>query len=307
MNVLLTGAYQYSDDNINVIESLGYKVFHMQDERGELPCNPEVIDVTVCNGLFLYTSINQFEKLKYVQLTSVGYDRIPMRYIENRGILVRNARGVYSAPMAEFAICGVLQLYKKSLQFNDNQKNCRWEKYRDLRELTGKTVCIIGCGNIGVECAKRFRSFECRVVGVDLVPSANNYFETIYGIDDLNHVLSLSDVIILCLPLTQETKWMFNRERFEYFKSDSVLVNIARGELINTDALIDALKNKLFGAVLDVFDEEPLRPDDPLWENNNIIISPHVSYIGEGNSNRLWKVIISNLEKFMECESGRNL
>ena len=99
--------------------------------------------------LFLSHPIEKFTNLRYIQLTSAGFDRVPMEYVKVHNIEIRNARGVYSIPMAEFALCGVLQLYKQSRFFMENQKARTWEKHRRLLELSGKTVCIIGCGSVG--------------------------------------------------------------------------------------------------------------------------------------------------------------
>lgn len=134
-----------------------HKVVFMQWENGELPCEYEWIEGIVGNGIFLSHSIEKFEKLSYIQLTSAGYDRVPMDYVKEHHIEIYNARGVYSIPMAEFAIGGVLQLYKQARIFSNNQKNHQWIKRRGLLELNEKSVCIIGCGSVGTECAKRFR------------------------------------------------------------------------------------------------------------------------------------------------------
>ena len=117
MKLLVTGALKCMPSDISLLESLGHTVIFMQDEKGYLPCNAEEIEGVICNGLFLYHDITEFKKLKYIQLTSAGFDRVPVDYIREHDIKIFNARGVYSTPMAEFAISGVLQLYKKSRFF----------------------------------------------------------------------------------------------------------------------------------------------------------------------------------------------
>lgn len=120
------------------------------------------------------TSIEKFKNLRYIQLTSAGYDRVPLDYVKEHQIEIHNARGVYSIPMAEFAISGVLQLYKQARFFDNNQKNHQWIKHRGLLELNEKTVCIVGCGSVGTECAKHFAAFGCQVVGIDLYQEKNS-------------------------------------------------------------------------------------------------------------------------------------
>ncbi len=297
MNLLVTGAFAWTKEEINNLISLGHDVVFMQQETYSLPCEYSWVEGIIGNGIFLSHPIEKFTNLKYIQLTSAGFDRVPMEYVKEKGIKIYNARCVYSIPMAEFALCSVLQFYKQSRFFSQNQDLHKWEKHRGLLELYGKTVCIVGCGSVGNECAKRFKAFDCKVMGVDLNPYSNDLYDEMLPIDSLNNVLNDSDIVILTLTLTSETKNLFSKERFENMKQDSVLVNIARGGIIDTEALINALNNKLFGAVLDVFEQEPLPADSSLWNNEKIIISPHNSFVGEGNHNRLVEIIFDNLEK----------
>lgn len=297
MKLLITGAWKCSGEQINQIESLGHKVIFMQNEKDNLPCDYAEIEGVVCNGLFLSHPIEKFTNLKFIQLTSAGFDRVPMEYAKKNNIEVFNARGVYSIPMAEFAICGVLQIYKQSRFFYENQRDGKWEKNRELLELNEKIVCIVGCGNVGTECAKRFKAFSTRVIGVDLFVREDENYEKIYPLSELEECLSISDVVVLTLPLTEQTKGLMNEKSFAKMKEGSVLVNIARGAVVEEKALLNALDNKLLGAVLDVFEEEPLANDNPLWKKKNAIITPHNSFVGDGNNKRLFNVILSNLSK----------
>ena len=156
MRLLITGAFQKDTSFFDEVSALGHKITYVQDERISLleqGIDPAAFDGVICNGLFQYTPIEQFTKLRMIQLTSTGYDRVPMEYIQSHHIALYNARDVYSVPMAEFALCGVLMLYKRIHFFADHQRNHIWEKQRELLELCGKTICIIGCGSVGTECA----------------------------------------------------------------------------------------------------------------------------------------------------------
>lgn len=297
MNLLVTGAWKCSEEQLNRIRQMGHNVIFQQMESEDLVCEYDTIDGVICNGLFLYHPIERFANLKYIQLTSAGLDRVPMKYVKEHEIKIKSARGVYSIPMAEFAISGVLQLYKQSRFFFQNQEKHKWDKHRGLIEIAKKTVAIVGCGSVGNECAKRFRAFSCEIIGVDIHPIKNQIYDKVFFIGDIYKVLELSDIVVLTLPLTEETKYMFNADAFGHMKEGSVFVNIARGAIVNQESLKVALKNHLEGAVIDVFEEEPLSEDDELWEMENVILTPHNSFVGDGNSRRLEEVIIKNLEQ----------
>ncbi len=295
MNLLVTGAWQCAENELEQIRNMGHEIRFMQYEKDELPCEYSWVEGVICNGLFLYHDIERFTNLKYIQLTSAGFDRIPMEYVKAHGIGIHNAKGVYSIPMAEFAICGVLQLYKQSRFFCEKQKIHKWEKHRELLELSGKTVCIIGCGSVGTECAQRFRAFNCDVIGADIVLRDDENYSSMVSLDKLNDVLPNSDVVVLTVPLTEATHHLINSERIALMKDTAILVNIARGAVIDTTALIQALSH-IGGAVLDVFENEPINEDAPLWDMENVVLTPHNSFVSEGNGNRLYKLIIRNLE-----------
>ena len=272
MNLLITGAWQEAGQYIDIIQNSGHAVEFLQYEKDKLPCEYEWVEGIVGNGIFLTHPIEKFINLKYIQLTSAGYDRVPMEYVMEHGIKINNARGVYSIPMAEYAIAGALDFYKNQKFFRENQKKHNWEKQRSLKELNGQNVCILGCGSVGEECAKRFQAFDCVIRGIDVIEREQRYFSHVYSLDDVKNILSESDIVIVTLPLTEATYHMFDVEMFKAMKEGTLLINIARGALIDTDALEEALKDRLMGAVLDVFEEEPLPENHRLWDMENIII-----------------------------------
>lgn len=298
MNLLITGAYNCTDDDLQTLKSLNNEIVFHKMESDPLPCDYAWAEGVVCNGLFLHHDIKKFSNLKYIQLTSAGFDRVDMEYIHKKGIEIHNARGVYSVPMAEFALCGVLDLYKQSRFFYKNQKQHKWDKHRGLLELYGKTVCIVGCGNVGLECAKRFKAFDTTLLGVDIKKPDSDIFDKYFSLENMSSALRVSDIVVLTLPLTNETKNMFNSKVFAFFKENAILVNISRGGVVNQADLVNALETKkIFGAVLDVFENEPLENDSPLWNMENVIITPHNSFVGENNANRLRSVIFNNLNQ----------
>lgn len=296
MNILITGAWPDAKKHIEQIEAMGHCTVFLQNEADALPCDPTWPAGLICNGLFLHHPIEQFRNLRFIQLTSAGFDRVPMDYVQSHGIEIHNARGVYSAPMAEFAVGSVLQIYKQFPFFRENQKAHRWEKRRDLRELTGKTVVILGCGSVGTECAKRFRVFACKLIGVDIYPRQDERFDEILPLTALDETLPAADVLILTVPLTDETRGLINAARLAAMKPDAVLLNLSRGAVIDEPSLAAHLQaNPAFTAALDVFESEPLNESSPLWSCSNAILTPHNSFVGENDSVRLNAVVLRNL------------
>lgn len=298
MNLLVTGAFGVSAEQMNRLKELGHTIHFMQFEKDNLPCGYEEVEGVICNGLFLYHPIEKFKNLKYIQLTSAGFDRVPMDYIEAKGIKIHNAKGVYSIPMAEAVVCGVLCLYRKMNAFFESQKTHKWEKQRNLVELYGKKVLIIGAGNVGYETAVRFKAMGCSVEGIDIKPYESPTFSKIYPLNDLDQSLSSADIVVLTLPLTKETENLLNCDRINKLKDSAVVCNIARGGVVDYKALCSVLKDKkIFGAVLDVFDEEPLNENSVLWDLDNVVLTPHNSFVGNKNNERLFNVAYSNLKK----------
>lgn len=295
MKLLVTGAWPDAKKQMDGLCALGHEIVFLQQEKDPLPCDPAWPEGVICNGLFLHHPIEAFTSLRYIQLTSAGFDRVPMDVVRAQGIEIHNARGVYSVPMAETAVLGALSLYRQAAFFQRQQAAHRWEKRRDLLELAGKTVCILGCGSVGTECARRFRAFDCRVLGVNRTVRENSAFDEVYPMERLYETLSESDVVVLTLPLNEETRHLMNAEAFSHMKPGSILINIARGALVDTESLVSALRTKLLGAALDVFEQEPLPAESPLWDMENVILTPHNSFVGDGNVQRLNDVIFRNL------------
>lgn len=298
MKLLLTGAWASARDHVAALEAMGHQVCLLPQERDPLPCDPAWVEGVVCNGLFLHHDLDGFPALRFIQLTSAGLDRVPLERIRARGIRLFNARGVYSVPMAEFALSGVLALCKQSRFFTDRQRERRWEKRRDLRELYGRAVTILGCGSVGTECAGRFAAFGCAVTGVDLFPRTDAAFAAMLPLERLDELLPGTDVLVLTLPLSPETRHLLDARRLALLPAEALVVNISRGAVLDEAALIAALRaGRLSGAVLDVFETEPLPDSSPLWTMENVILTPHNSFVGEGNDARLSRLILDRLRR----------
>lgn len=300
MNLLLTGCFKYTEEQVEKLHDLGYEIFFLQQERDVLPLNTSDIDATVCNGLFLSHDISTFSNLKFIQLTSAGYDRVPVDIIRERNIELYNARGVYSSPMAEWALFRVLEHYKQGWFFKQEQDVCRWTKHRGLREIAGRKVAVIGAGNVGQEVAKRFHALDAETTGFDIHTNATPFFDKMQLTDNLENAIGEYDIIVVTAPLLPSTKGLISRKVLHNLKENAILVNIARGGLIDERAMCDVLKERedVFAA-LDVFEREPLPEDSPLWNMDNVALSPHNSFVSDGNNQRMFDVMYHNLKNFI--------
>lgn len=297
MNMLVTKAFSCTDEQLEILKEYGYEITVFEDER-ETVSNPEKYDTVICNGLFLYNDIKAFTSLKTIQLTSAGFDRVPVDYCAEHGIKVFNAKGVYSVPMAEWCVLQILNSYKPLSFFGNNKKEKKWVKNRNLIELYGKTACIVGFGSVGTEIAKRLKAFDVKIISVDITDANSHLSDEFYYFDEIKTALEKSDIVVLTLPLTESTRKMFNGDLFSVMKDNTVLVNISRGAVIDEQALTEFIKKgKFLSVCLDVFETEPLSETSQLWDFENVFISPHNSFVGENNNKRLFDVIQKNLRE----------
>lgn len=298
MRMLVTSALGCDGRRLDKIRALGHEVMYLQDERGPLPEGAHNVDGIVCNALFLNHAANDFPHLRFVQLTSAGLDRAPVTELAERGVMVFNAKGVYSVPLAEWVVMQILQLCKRARFFGRNQDERRWEKARDLTELAGRTACIIGFGDVGREVAKRLQSFDVRIIAVDVNPIDSALADEVMGVVALRQALALADFVVLTVPLTPDTRHLIDAATIALMRPDAVLVNVSRGEVIDEDALVRALEAGSFsGVALDVFEQEPLDDASPLWGFDRVLVTPHNSFVSDRVADRLMACLTHNLEK----------
>ncbi len=297
--VLLTGACQYTEEQFQRIWDLGWEITYVKNELEPVGIPVDGFDAVVCNGLFLHNDIRNFRNLKLVQATSAGLDRLPVEYIEKHHIRCYNAKGVYSIPMAEWTVMSILEICKNAQSFFRKQQEHKWEKDRTLLELTDKKVCLIGYGDVGQESAKRLAAFGTKITVVNRSKvEEDGVISRWLPLARLEEALSEADIVILCIALTEETRGLLNADRLRLMKQGSILVNVARGALIDEKALTSCLKEgKLRGAALDVFETEPLPAESELWEMPGVIIGPHNSFVGDQVRERMFELICENLSK----------
>lgn len=310
MKLLLTPSIRLSESQISFLRETN-ELFFLEDERipleqQSLSFDPECIEGIVCNFFFLHNPVSALPRLRLVQLTSAGLDRVPVNELREKGIVLYNAGAVYAVPIAEWCVGKILEIYKHTSFFYSNQRECRWEKDRKLRELSGARAAIVGFGNIGRRIACRLRAFGVTIRAVDIVDNADGEADEWFHVNDLCRAVSDADIVILTLPLTESTAHIIDADVLSAMKDDAVLVNVARGGLIDEEALIRQLNDgRFYGVALDVFEKEPLDEGSPLWKMDRVLLSPHNCFVGSGVSERFFALLCKNLGDYQTNSSGR--
>lgn len=245
--------------------------------------------------------IDSCPKLQWIMVASAGMERMPFESIKKRGILVTNAKGIHKIPMAEFTMGYMLNHVKRFPELLDLQKERTWNKSLTIGELAGKRLLVLGTGAIGTEIARLSKAFRMGTIGVNRSGHKSDYFDEIYPMDKLSMLLPETDFIVSVLPSTNETKHLLKEEHFKAMKETAVFINVGRGDLIEDEVLMNALKNKeIAHAYLDVFAEEPLPEKHPLWNEERVTITPHISSVTSEYVPRAMKIFMHNLEVYKE-------
>jgi phosphoglycerate dehydrogenase-like enzyme len=240
-------------------------------------------------------------KLKWLQTWSAGVDSLPLKMLESRNITVTSANGVHAYPISETIYALMLSLTRKIHTYVKNQQERKWHHSDMKLEMHKKTVGIIGVGTIGKEAAKIAKAFGMKVLGVRHSGKQQEFVDEMYTTNQLDEVLPNCDYVVVTLPLTKETNRLFGAKQFNLMKSSAFFINIGRGEIVVEGDLISALqRGQIAGAGLDVFEQEPLTVDSPLWEMENVIITPHTSGSTEHYNQRVVEnILIPNLKNYI--------
>ena len=245
-------------------------------------------------------------KLRWVQASMAGAGEVAEKAgLQDTDVVVTTASGVYSGPLAEFAMMALLQHVKGLDRLWRDKAEKRWrEAHTDT--LYGKTLCIVGMGNIGRAVATRARPFGMRVVGVKRAvreeDEAWSYADELYATQDLRSALRKADYVVVTLPGTPETHRLLGAKAISAIKPGAYFVNVGRGKTVDEKTLVEALKSgQLSEAALDVFEEEPLPEGSPLWELPNVILSPHSTDNVPGLTNELQSELFrDNLRRYLD-------
>lgn len=246
--------------------------------------------------------LEENKNLRWVQAWSAGVNDLPLIKLQEKGVVVTSANGVHAYPISETIFAMMLSLTRQIHIYVQNQTRKIWTNKMPRLEMHHKTIGIIGVGAIGQETARLAKAFGMKVLGVRRSGKKTPFVDEMYSHEDLNLVLNQSDYVIITLPLTTNTKNLFTENEFKQMKNSAFIINIGRGPIINEKSLIKALENKeIAGAGLDVFEIEPLPIDSPLWEMENVIITPHASGSTENYNKRVISdIVIPNLRHYLK-------
>ncbi len=251
-------------------------------------------------------------RLRWIQATSAGVGKLAERVgLTESSVAVTTASGVHARPLAEFALLGMLMFGKDALRLGRDQREHRWERYAG-EEVAGKTVCVVGLGEIGREVARLARALDARVVGTVRElgdrDAGDLGVERLEPTERLDELLPETDVLVLAVPHTALTHRLLDARRLALLKPGAILVNVARGDVVDEAALIEALQSgQLRGAALDVFEREPLPPESPLWDLPNVFVSPHSASTVAAENGRIVELFQENIRRYLDGRPLLNL
>jgi phosphoglycerate dehydrogenase-like enzyme len=240
--------------------------------------------------------------VQFHQLPSAGYDAyLNVGLEEKPDFTLCNARGVMSIPVAEHFLALMLALIRCLPEHLGDEAGKRWQRRPTYGEVYGSTICIVGLGDIGSEIARRCLALGMRVIGVRQNPEkGHELVREVYPVQQMEKAVAQADHVVLIFPASSGRERSFDARAFGAMKPGAFFYNLARGSIIDEEALIEHLQmGHLAGAGLDVFTEEPLPPDNLLWEIDNVIITPHVAGRSYKEFDRMCELFITNLEHFL--------
>ena len=270
-------------------------------------------EILVVSGLWRNEYAELAPKLGFIQSVSAGTDQFSRDVLRGRGIRLASAQGANERVVAEHAMALILGLTRHLGHARDNQRERRWtgmisDPAARQDELGGKTLVVVGLGRIGTRLAKLARAFDLHVVGVRRSPRMpEDVADEIVRPDELMGVLPRTDILALTCPLTPETERMIRAEHLAAMKPSALLINVARGKVVDEPALIEALSaGRIAGAGLDVFVEEPLPAESPIWGFPNVLVTPHSAGETSRYEANVIEILMENLGRLARGKELRN-
>ena len=249
--------------------------------------------------------VGRAPNLRWIHSASAGIDRVATDLVRSRGLVVTNARGVFSRPIAEYVVMMVLGIARRLPQLLELQRERTWQPLQG-RELSSLTIGIVGYGSIGIECARLLAPFGPRLIATRRHPErgAGDVADVeVLPETQVDELLGRADVVIIAAPLTAETRGMIGAAQLKAMDGGSWLINVSRGQLVDEAALRQALERGwIGGAVLDVFQEEPLPQDSPLYTTPHLTITPHTSWASDRVVERSVALFAENLRRYVAGE-----
>lgn len=314
MKIVLTDADTVTkgDLSFDFLEKLGEVTYYGLTSENEVKERVKDADIVICNKTPMNRSnLEGAKNLKYIGLFATGYNNIDIEYCRERGIAVCNAPAYSTDSVAQLAFALILEIVNRVRDYRDLVDKGDWIKSRSfsmfpiaLMELKGKTLGIIGYGSIGEKTAEIAHAFGMRVIAYNRSPkTAPNVTFT-----DLDTLFRESDIVSLHCPLNEQSRNLINKGTIAKMKNGAILINTARGPIVDEQALAEALKSgKLLAAGVDVLQTEPMTPDCPLYGIENCIITPHIAWAALETRERLLKIVGDNLEGFLRGEIRNNV
>lgn len=248
-------------------------------------------------------------QLRWVQATSAGIGQFVKRYRYAErlpGVVFTTASGIHARPLAEFCIMAMLMFNKGLLRMLQNQQRHHWERYAGT-DLAGCTLGIVGMGSIGEHVARLGRAFDMAVIGTTYRTSSD-LLDQAYPMERLPELLQRSEYLVLAVPHTPQTEQLIGARELAQLPDGAILINVARGAVVDEQALVEALRSgHLAGAALDVFAEEPLPLDSPLWSMDNVLVSPHSASTSDRENALLAGLFCENLRRYLDGQPLMNV
>ncbi|WP_018936533.1 D-2-hydroxyacid dehydrogenase [Thioalkalivibrio sp. ALJ24] len=264
----------------------------------------ESFDAVIAPTLpWLAPALNRLGGYRWIHFLSAGVEKIWDMPFDRQGVILTRSSGVHGAPMSEYALGAMLHFAKGFDRFVEQSREHRWERAW-LDELTGRTVMILGMGHIGEMVARRAGAFDMRIIGVQRRPRASEAAERVVALDEAGDWLGEVDYLVVCLPFTGATRHLVDAGFLARLPAHTVLIDISRGGVVDDGAVVEALDaGRLRGAALDVFEEQPLPPESPLWARPDVLLTPHVSGTSPHYMERALQVFARNARALQAGES----
>lgn len=294
--------HRFTQDHLNAIKKAAGKKVEIVEVSDAETALKHASDADIIAGFpATIPLLANAKKLKWLHSFSAGMDRVLRPEVVAAPVLVSNSSGVHVTPIAEHVIGFILLFTREFYQTFKNQQNRIWNKSATVVELRGKTVLIVGMGAIGTEIARLVHVFGASVLALTRTRKPKPAFvKELKTAAALPLFLPRADFVVVALPYTKDTYHYFGTREFRRMKNTAVIINIGRGALINESELVEALEKKtLGGAALDVTETEPLPEESPLWNMENVIITPHHSGFSEKFMDRIIDLFCQNLRAFV--------
>ena len=266
-----------------------------------------IADARVAVGLHIDEELlAAAEELELFACVFAGTGHLPREALADRGVAVTNASGVHGPNIAEYVVGSMITHARQWPRAHRQKERREWRTY-ETTEVHGSTVAVVGLGAIGLTVLDRLSSFDVDTVGVRYSPEKGGPTDAVYGFDAFHEAVADAEYVVLACPLTDATRGLVDAEALKTMRPDAVLINISRGPVVDTDALVSSLRNnRIRGAALDVTDPEPLPEDHPLWGLGNVTITPHNAGHTPHYYDRVADILAGNLDRLDAGEELEN-